>query len=623
MPAGQGRFSEIEVKADRKWNQGLDVCEYALDGGRQASSGSQPTTVEEERQCGRFCYFCATLDPPIRVQHRLVDCPKRRKANAREYRPETMAKARAALDEMRVDCEAKMSQHRAATEAVREQKQALLELAGAIKVLSQQEASRPPPPPPPPPPLGERQRLCRVLNRRRTHQKTMVMKMIARGSKVESTFKHCPTAWGELKAVALMLPHPRVMQGPITPHILYQVASNSLNVDITPIGDDHHLLPFVIALARAPLPVHWRIVPREAVTKLDRQDHPKWYLPPPSDEFVYPKEDAGSPRKSRSRLGLGMTPSASNIAPSPAPSGVGSDGGAGFNIFSREDSVADGVDGVPAKPNTPAGQGSPSWVHGPLLDVYEHELTRERRHGHPGCPLILPVISGMQERARRSLKPSPTDGWVQFAEPSGELYFYNFRRKLRTPEFPPLSRSEVPPCVLPDRQLEDSAKLLVAAGAELTPAGLGYRDAVDWVRTHLWLPRRPVRAMHLAHDPCPIDEILVSAQYLGLAPADHWEFMFLVDAMLEPELPAGWLVHSERGEEYYWNSVLGVAQWEHPQVSLLTGVAKHLKTLCKQEKNAATAAAHMSDAQEGNARTKGGVWLGGGKGKAKAPLTVP
>jgi hypothetical protein len=116
------------VSADRRWNQGLSTPEKTCEGGRE------PTNYEEERRCGRFCYFCATLDPPIRVQHKLVDCPKRKKGNVREYRPEAMGRARELLRDQRYVCESKLAEHKAATEAVRAQKQALLELAGAIKV---------------------------------------------------------------------------------------------------------------------------------------------------------------------------------------------------------------------------------------------------------------------------------------------------------------------------------------------------------------------------------------------------------------------------------------------------------------------------------------------------------
>ena len=110
------------VKIDRRWNLGLTKPEYDC-------GGREPQGVDEERKCGRFCYFCAGMDKPVRVQHRMVDCQKRRRANAREYRPETMLAARATLATQRASCEAKLAEHHAATEAVRMQKQALLELA--------------------------------------------------------------------------------------------------------------------------------------------------------------------------------------------------------------------------------------------------------------------------------------------------------------------------------------------------------------------------------------------------------------------------------------------------------------------------------------------------------------
>ena len=121
-----------EIRADRRWNQGLLDPEVRLEGGRE------PQTVDEERHCGRFCYYCASLTPPVRVQHRMVDCPKRRRANAREYLPEVMAEARAELKRMRQAAEEKLALHRKASEEVRVQKQTLLELAGAIKVLGTQ-----------------------------------------------------------------------------------------------------------------------------------------------------------------------------------------------------------------------------------------------------------------------------------------------------------------------------------------------------------------------------------------------------------------------------------------------------------------------------------------------------
>ena len=235
-----------EIRADRRWNQGLPDAECKLPDGRE------PQTVDEERHCGRFCYYCASLTPPVRVQHRLVDCPKRRRANAREYRPETMVAARATLGKQRTLCEEKLAVHRKATEAVRVQKQTLLELAGAIKVLGTQDGHKPPPPPPPPPPDGERISTWRAFQRRRAHQSIMVMKLLARGSKLPSALETAPTHWAELKAVALMQPHPRVSTAPLTPLWMYQTAS-TLDLDLTERGARRAMLrtPRPLLLERA------------------------------------------------------------------------------------------------------------------------------------------------------------------------------------------------------------------------------------------------------------------------------------------------------------------------------------------------------------------------------------
>ena len=116
----------------------------------------------------------------------------------------------------------------------------------------------------------------------------------------------------------------------------------------------------------------------------------------------------------------------------------------------------------------------------------------------------------------------------------------------------------------------------------------------------IWEPRKTARAIELAHQPCPLDEILMAAIYLGIDPVDHCDMMFLIDAMLTPEMPVGWLVLNCAGEggqadEYYWNTLLGYAQWEHPQLSFLTGVATYLKGLHKKEADAADAEKAKAD----------------------------
>ena len=52
---------------------------------------------------------------------------------------------------------------------------------------------------------------------------------------------------------------------------------------------------------------------------------------------------------------------------------------------------------------------------------------------------------------------------------------------------------------------------------------------------------------------------------------------WLVDVAFAAEPPAGWVrVEHSDGRIYYSNAVCGLAQWEHPMVSYLTGVALKL-----------------------------------------------
>lgn len=120
---------------------------------------------------------------------------------------------------------------------------------------------------------------------------------------------------------------------------------------------------------------------------------------------------------------------------------------------------------------------------------------------------------------------------------------------------------------------------LVAVGEKLLPSGHTYEQALAEARQLLWEPRRVARALQLCSKPCMLDEIIAAGAYLGLSPDLNPDLMFLVDVMLCPEMPVGWLKRSSAGAAppYYWNSLTGQAQWEHPQVSILTGVANKLK----------------------------------------------
>lgn len=143
------------------------------------------------------------------------------------------------------------------------------------------------PPPPPPPPVGERRRAWEAHARRRQHDATMVVGMLGRAA------RHAEGAWAEVsigrnaqhdalpssqlidfaspaspsqppspafssqvKAVALFSPHGRVLSRPVDARWLETVAS-SVGLDVGVGGSDYILLPLIVELSRAPLPIGW------------------------------------------------------------------------------------------------------------------------------------------------------------------------------------------------------------------------------------------------------------------------------------------------------------------------------------------------------------------------------
>lgn len=82
-----------QLPIDIRWNMNLPPLE--TDGSAQPAA---------ETMC-KLCYYCASLQEPIRASHNLLDCPKRRKAGAREFTQEAMAYLRADLAKRRAEAE--------------------------------------------------------------------------------------------------------------------------------------------------------------------------------------------------------------------------------------------------------------------------------------------------------------------------------------------------------------------------------------------------------------------------------------------------------------------------------------------------------------------------------------
>ena len=172
--------------------------------------------AEHANVSGHFCYYCATLSPPIRAPHTVVACPKRLRANQPEFTAAAFGKVVRKVQQVRFAqsatpplpapplvaplllpllhcpsslpllhcpssrrshplafacvCQVRES-HEAQLENVlqvaprAESKEALLRIAGAINVLQKLSGS-PPPPPPPPPMSGRREAFWQLEGRR-------------------------------------------------------------------------------------------------------------------------------------------------------------------------------------------------------------------------------------------------------------------------------------------------------------------------------------------------------------------------------------------------------------------------------------------------------------------------
>ncbi|KOO30067.1 hypothetical protein Ctob_005592 [Chrysochromulina tobinii] len=244
--AADARTAAAEVDLKRLEADKM-ACDLAWNLGLPASKGDQ------------YCFYCAGLTPPVRATHPLSACPKRKRAGDREYTSFAMERVLSAAETRRLRHEHVVAAvaaeaFSASTSARKQAKQDLVAIAAAVKLLvDPAEDTALAPPPPPPPPASERRRMWEMHMRRRQGDAQTVMGMLGRAA------RHSPNPWAELKAVTLFTPHSRVLQRPVDAAWLHAVG-RSVGLDVGIGGKDHVLLPFVIELARAPLPPGWSAV---------------------------------------------------------------------------------------------------------------------------------------------------------------------------------------------------------------------------------------------------------------------------------------------------------------------------------------------------------------------------
>lgn len=224
------------MDVDLRWNVGLpppEISELERRRSLLPSRASLSPSPPLEHDVGLICAFCATLSPPVKAQHRLLECAKRKKANVREFLLSPLQEADAALQGILGESREFMAkQMQLMVDRPEVNKYAMLELAGAIKVLGKLDERVPLPPAPPLPPKSVRRQEWLVYDRQKLHTIQHIVRIMSRELHLEKN-----ASWGQLKAAALMTPLARVLEKPLDPEWLLHTA-NDFGVDLGPDSDE-------------------------------------------------------------------------------------------------------------------------------------------------------------------------------------------------------------------------------------------------------------------------------------------------------------------------------------------------------------------------------------------------
>ena len=279
-----------------EWPRQLDPLGAELDQERRAAKCSTTT-----KGTVRICYYCASLKPAVRASHRMAECPKRLRANQPEYAAADLAAVLAGLGAIRQRYEGRLAKLAHAAGGSRSAgKQELMQLAGAAKLLSVEGArgTPPPPPPPPPPPASERLRAWNEMARRRDHISRIVVNQMARST------RHVVGGLGELKAIALMSPHPKVLSRSVDERDVIRCAS-ALEVrrpHMTPARPHADPRPYLHPTPTPTTPQDPLLLPPPTTRQPPTPDQPHPPTPPPKTSSSSPPP---TPRRSSTCLRMG------------------------------------------------------------------------------------------------------------------------------------------------------------------------------------------------------------------------------------------------------------------------------------------------------------------------------
>ena len=519
--AASASASRLEI--DWRWNMGL------------------PSTMGDRH---RLCYFCAGLPTPLRATHTLLECPKRRRAGAREYTPRAMEAVCEELRRRRDACEQLLASLATAQEGATrgDSKKDLKSLTAAAKVLDVADGALPPPmPPPEAPPPGAPARVAVV--RAPTRARVAVGDRDARQGGRRARGR-------------------RVGRGDRV------------------VGGGHVVVVGGLGVGSGVGVVGQRVVGRGQV---DCAPLPARAPPPRADRR---RVDCGGRQGLwHRRLAARRRPPPPAARPRALPRAAAAQLDAGL-LFSD-----DSLGGAPAAAVAAAAAASEAATAAARaassrqsaeqsLYCHVHLVSGEVHDGHPLAAEIQPRLSAIRKRSARE-RSRAIDSWLQLASPdASSVYYTDLRSGARSAHFPQIGGLAA--CVLPKRTLEPAAAAIALAGeawAHDVSEDVEPAELVAAVRRQLWEPRLAARASELAHAPCPLEGVVKMAHFLGCDPVLYPHLMWIVDCALTPELPVGWAAVRERpdAEPYYTHAACGLAMWEHPQTAFLTGVLRRLQ----------------------------------------------
>jgi len=205
-------------------------------------------------------------DPPIRNEHRLIECPRRLDAQFHDFSPSALDEIQLALiDQKEALGRALEREQEKIVDRPEKGRDNMLEFSGAIKVLDRCDLLASPKPPPAPPalPFSIRDDYWGKYVRRWEHLSEQFTLMTIRQLPLEEALR----SWGRLRAAEMMTPLPCAVAS--SPKWLIHHA-RSIGLDLENTASDHMLIPAVIELSRAPLPEHWTFLSKAAQASFPR-----------------------------------------------------------------------------------------------------------------------------------------------------------------------------------------------------------------------------------------------------------------------------------------------------------------------------------------------------------------